>query len=165
MSQQWIINVTDDSFESEIIERSNSVPMVIDFWADWCGPCRALGPVLEKLAEEYDGKFILAKVDTEKAPQAATSFQVQSIPAVFAMREGKVVDGFMGALPEPQIREWLTRILPSEAETLLVQAKAIVDSDPAEAESKLRAAIALDPNLAARTNRIGRRATEATKNR
>ena len=146
---QWIVNVTDETFEEEVIERSNTVPVVVDFWAEWCGPCRALGPVLEKLAGEYDGKFLLAKVDTEKAPAAATKFQIQSIPAVYGMREGKIVDGFMGALPEPQIREWLVRILPSEADTLLVEAKTLADSDPAEAEAKLRSAIEIDPKLVA----------------
>ena len=146
---QWIVNVTDETFEEEVIERSNTVPVVVDFWAEWCGPCRALGPVLEKLAGEYDGKFLLAKVDTEKAAAAATKFQIQSIPAVYGMREGKIVDGFMGALPEPQIREWLARILPSEADTLLVEALALADSKPAEAEAKLRNAIEIDPKLAA----------------
>ncbi|MCA9214819.1 MAG: thioredoxin [Planctomycetales bacterium] len=143
----WKVNVTDETFESEIVERSKDVPIVVDFWAEWCAPCRALGPLLEKLADEYDGKFVLAKVDTEKAPNASAQFQIQSIPAVFAIRDGKIVDGFMGALPEPQLREWLDRFLPSDAEVLVAEAKALSESNIAEAESKLRNAIELDPRL------------------
>lgn len=145
---QWIVNVTDETFESEVLERSASVPVVVDFWAQWCGPCRALGPLLENLAGEYDGKFILAKVDTEQAPMSAANFRVQSIPAVYGIRDGKIVDGFLGAIPEPEIRSWLDKLLPSETDMLVAEAKLLAAADVVEAEAKLRRACELDPNHA-----------------
>ena len=100
-----------ENFERDVIERSRSVPVVMDFWAPWCGPCVRLGPLLEKLAKEYDGKFVLAKVDTEREPGLAAQFGVRSIPAVFGVRDGKAVDGFVGLQPEAAIRAWLDRLL------------------------------------------------------
>src|SRR5262245_61413160 len=103
----WIIESTTDSFSVDVIERSRNVPVVVDFWAPWCGPCRMLAPILEKLADEYGGRFWLAKVNTEANPQLAYEFGVQSIPYVVAMRDGGIVQEFAGALPEAQVRKWL----------------------------------------------------------
>src|SRR5512147_3143593 len=94
-------------FEVEVVEASRNVPVVIDFWAPWCGPCRALGPILERLADEYQGRFVLVKVDTQQWPELAQAFRVEGIPAVFAIRNGSLVDRFDGAMPEPQVRAWL----------------------------------------------------------
>lgn len=141
----WIIEPTIDTFEKEVVERSMTVPIVIDFWATWCQPCLQLAPILEKLANEYQGQFILAKVETEKNPELAGAFGVQSIPLVVALREGRPVDAFQGALSEKQVREWLTRILPSEAERLLGEAAAMEESSPSEAETRYRRVVELEP--------------------
>ena len=139
-----VINVTDETFEKEVIEKSNDILVVVDFWAEWCGPCRMLGPILESLAEEYDGKFVLAKADTEKNPIAAANYRVQSIPAVYGIRNGRVQNGFLGALPEPQLREWIDELLPTAVDVLTAEAKELFDSNPQDAEIKLREAIATD---------------------
>jgi putative thioredoxin len=144
-----IINVTDSDFEAQVVEKSNEVPVVVDFWADWCQPCRVLGPVLENLAKECEGRFVLAKANTEQAPRSAAKFRVQSIPAVYGLRDGRVVDGFLGAMPERQIRDWLNRFLPSEAELLVARARSIMATCPEEAEVHFRRAAELDPRLAA----------------
>jgi putative thioredoxin len=115
-----VIDVTDATFESEVIERSDRVAVVVDLWAPWCGPCRTLGPILEKAVAETAGAVELVKVNVDENPRIGATFQVQSIPAVFALRDRKVVDGFIGALPEPQVKEFLARLAPapSEADTL-----------------------------------------------
>src|SRR2546427_2579094 len=100
-----IVEVTDQTFQSEVVEESNRRPVVVDFWATWCQPCRMIGPVLERLADEYQGKFLLAKLDVDSNPQAATFFRIQSIPAVMAFREGGPVNEFIGAIPEQSIRQ------------------------------------------------------------
>ena len=145
----WIIEATEATFQSEVVERSRQVPVVIDFWAEWCQPCRLLAPLLEKLALEYDGRFLLVKANTEKLPSIASAFGVQSIPAVYGVRGGQIVDFFVGLLPEPQIRAWLDRLLPSHAETLVAEAKSLAGEDPKKAEALLREAHAEAPNLAA----------------
>lgn len=109
MSQEnpWLINTTDETFQVDVMERSKLGLVVVDFWAEWCAPCRMLGPVLEKLASESDGKFTLVKAETELNATAAGEFSVSGIPAVFAVVDGQVVDRFEGAMPEPAILEWL----------------------------------------------------------
>ena len=104
------LDVTDATFETEVLERSTQVPVVVDLWASWCGPCRTLGPILEKLVAERDGEVVLAKVDVDTNNRVAASFQVQSIPAVYAVRNKKVVSGFIGAQPEATVRAWLAAI-------------------------------------------------------
>jgi putative thioredoxin len=106
-----VIDVTDQTFNTDVVERSRSVPVILDLWADWCGPCKQLSPVLEKLADEADGAWILAKVDVDANPQLSAALQVQSIPMVMAIVGGQVVDGFLGAQPEANVREWLGQIL------------------------------------------------------
>jgi putative thioredoxin len=145
----WIVETTDDRFEEDVIARSSQVPVVVDFWADWCQPCRMLGPILEQLAADGDGAFELVKANTEQNPVAASTFRVQSIPAVYGVRDGRVVDGFLGAMPQVEIQAWLQRFLPSAAEQLLKEAKRLSVDDPARAELKFDEAMRADPNLSA----------------
>lgn len=131
------IDVTDATFPTEVVERSKQVPVVVDLWAEWCGPCRTLGPILEKVVDETAGKVVLAKVDVDANPQVAAAFQVQGIPAVFALRDGKVVDTFVGAQPEAQVRAFVNGLLPADAESA-------TPSVPAD-EPSLRALLDTDP--------------------
>ena len=105
------INVTDANFNSEVIEKSKTTPVLVDFWASWCGPCMMLGPTLEKIAKEYEGKLIVAKASTEENADAASKFGVMSIPAVKLFKDGKIIDEFVGAQPEQTIKQWLNQKL------------------------------------------------------
>jgi putative thioredoxin len=154
------IEATAHNFQQEVIERSRTVPVIVDFWAPWCNPCRMLSPVLEKLAREYDGKFILAKVDTDREPVLAQEFGVRSIPVVFGIRDGKPVDAFMGIQPEAVIRTWLDRLIPSPAETMAAEAGRLERSDPRAAEEKYNRALSLDPELATAQTGLARIALE-----
>lgn len=109
----WIIDVDAPSFATAVVERSKSLPVVLDFWATWCGPCQTLGPALEKLANEENGRFLLAKVDIDQNPEIAQAFRIQSVPTVIAIVDGRPVDAFQGALPEPELRAFLDRIAPA----------------------------------------------------
>jgi len=119
----FVSEVTEETFQKEVIEKSASVPVLVDFWASWCGPCHTLSPILEKLADENCGAFILAKVDTEANPDLAMQFRVQSIPNVMLFQEGRVVDQFVGAYPESSIREFLNPYCPSEVDKLFALAE------------------------------------------
>jgi len=132
------IDTTDASFESDVLVRSDTVPVVVDLWAPWCGPCKTLGPIIERAVESTGGAVELAKVNVDENPRVAQSFQVQSIPAVFAISERKIVDRFVGALPEAAVREFVSRLVPapSEAEQLI----ALGD------EASLRRALELEPD-------------------
>ena len=141
-----VVETTAENFSSEVVERSHRVPVVVDFWAEWCQPCRILGPVLEKLADEYGGRFVLAKADTERLSDVASGFGVRSIPAVFAIKAGQVVDSFVGVLPESAIRAWLDRIMPTPAELLVNEARDLEGSDPDASEARYREALALVPS-------------------
>jgi putative thioredoxin len=108
------IDVTDTSFQTDVLDRSATTPVVVDLWAPWCGPCRTLGPILEKVVDESDGKIVLVKVNVDENPQVSQAFRVQGIPAVYAVADGKVVSGFVGAQPEAAVREFVDSLLPSE---------------------------------------------------
>ncbi len=156
----YVIEPTTQTFEQDVIERSRTVPVVVDFWAAWCGPCKLLGPILEKLAGEYAGKFVLAKVDTERNQELALQFGVRSIPLVFGFRDGKIVDAFVGAQPEAMIRAWLDRLLPTPAESLAAAASLLEATDPHAAEEKYNTALMLDPDLTAAHTGLARIALE-----
>jgi putative thioredoxin len=145
----WIIETTKDTFEKDVIERSMQLPVIVDFWATWCGPCQELGPTLEKLTREANGKFVLVKVDVDKNQEIAGWFGVQQIPAVFAIVNGQPVDQFMGNLPEEEIRPWINQFLPSPAESLVMEAMALESSNSAEAIEKYQAALELQPDMPA----------------
>ncbi len=118
-----MIDVTDATFERDVLDRSVEVPVVVDLWAPWCGPCRTLGPILERVVAATGGRVELAKVNVDDNPQVAQGFQVQSIPAVYAVSDRKVVDGFIGALPEAQVAEFVARLSPEPTEADLLASR------------------------------------------
>jgi putative thioredoxin len=135
-------DVTDATFEDEVLRRSSEVPVVVDLWAPWCGPCQTLGPIIERVVDATGGKVALAKVNVDENPSISGSFQVQSIPAVFALKDGKVVDGFIGALPEPSVAEFVAKLIPAPSEADLLVAEGVETGS----EEPLRRALELQPD-------------------
>ena len=133
------IDVTDETFGSEVLDRSQTAVVIVDLWAPWCGPCRTLGPIIEKVVDATGGKAVLVKVNIDENPRISQTFQVQSIPAVYALRDKKVVDGFIGAQSEPVVADFVQRLLPSETETEIDRLVAAGD------EASLRRAVELEP--------------------
>lgn len=133
------LDVTDETFATEVVERSRNTPVVVDLWAPWCGPCRQLGPVLERVVDSTDGQVVLVKVNVDENPAISRQFQVQGIPAVYALRDAKVVDGFIGAQGEPAVKEFVDRLLPSDTELKVAALLEAAD------EESLRAALELAP--------------------
>jgi len=132
-------DIDQQDFAREVVQRSEEVPVVVDFWAEWCGPCKTLGPALEKVAEEYGGAFELVKVDVDANQELASQFGIKSIPAVIAFKEGKPAAQFMGAIPESQIRQWVDVLLPTEEDHMVDRARDLVlDGDEEAAEQILR---------------------------
>jgi len=136
-SEEWIIDVDARTFEKTILERSLSVPVVVDFWATWCGPCKTLGPELEKRARAGKGRFLLAKVDIDRNAELAQAFRVQSVPTVLAILQGRLIDGFQGAIPPAELDQFLDRIAPAgpprtRHDALVERARAIAEDGQLE---------------------------------
>lgn len=141
------IDVTDATFAADVLERSKSVPVVVDFWAPWCGPCRVLGPIIERIAASHGNDVVLAKLNTDENPRVATQFRIQGIPAVKAFKDGKMVSEFTGAVPEPQVAAFFKNLIPSAAEKAAAEAaKLAASGDTAAAEAVFRRALAEQPS-------------------
>ena len=155
-----VFDATTETFEAEVLQQSLQTPVLVDFWATWCGPCKTLGPILEKLAGEYNGSFRLAKVDVDKEQEIAAAFQIRSVPTVFLVKGGQIVDGFPGAVPEGQLRELLKKhgiepglaandepvaeeIAPLDPHAEVISLRKAIETEPEKAELKLDLALAL----------------------
>jgi putative thioredoxin len=140
----WMVNADDTDFESKVIQGSKERPVVVDFWAPWCAPCRALAPILEKAVQDTKGEVVLVKVNVDESPGVAAQFQIQSIPLVIAFQQGRPVNEFVGIQPAVSIEQFLKTLLPSPVDRLVSEAKTLGSANAKVAEEKLRQAMELD---------------------
>ncbi len=142
----YVIDVTDQTFGTAVLEESTRRPVVVDFWADWCGPCKMIGPVLERLANEKQGAFLLAKLDVDANQQTAGMFGIQSIPAVKAFRNARLIEEFVGAIPETSLRQFIDAVVPTEADLTAAEGEmAEIQGRFEEAERRFKQAFEEDP--------------------
>lgn len=144
-AESAVLDVTDASFEAEVIQKSHEVPVVVDFWAPWCGPCRVLGPTIERVASRYGDDVRLVKLNTDENPRTATAYGIQSIPAVKAFKDGQVAKEFLGAQSEPQVEAFFQALAPSELERALGRAQRLAETDTAAAEKAFREVLQKSP--------------------
>src|SRR5512135_2086458 len=141
-----MLNTSGNTFQRDVVDASHEVPVLVDFWAPWCGPCRALGPMLERLEQDAGGRFRLVKINSDENPELSAQFGVRSIPYVVAFVDGRPVDSFVGVLPESQLRAFIDRVAPNPSEIARRKAAALAEAgDRDGALASLRAALALDP--------------------
>jgi putative thioredoxin len=147
-------DVSTKTFETEVLDASKTVPVIVDFWAPWCGPCRSLTPIIEKVVGEFKGRVKLVKVNSDDNPELSQAFRVQSIPIVIAFKDGRAVSQFVGAQPESQIRSFIEKLLPSQMEEALKNAEALLAAGNLDDAERQLAVIKSDPSIAARIEAV-----------